>query len=173
MVSRWVRILRDTCTINQKTAGLAIAILNRQFPHLLPDDIVVWQRFLEHFGHLYSTFDYDVRVGQGRPAPDQPMEGIRKMALDLSQRRIDAVGHQPSGPTVIEITTGIGFKAIGQIQVYPRLYRERFGISGTINTLIVGAFLQDDILGPLKQLGLPWVTIDETNVPYQSGHLIT
>lgn len=149
-----------------------MALDNRQFPHLLPDDIEVWKRFLTHFGHLYDNFDYDVRVGKGRPQPEQELKGIRKMAVDLSQRRIDAIGNHQRGPTVIEITTGIGFKAIGQITVYPRLYRDKFGITGPIHSLIVGAFIQDDMLGPLKQTGIPWVAIDESNEPIQSGHLI-
>ncbi len=145
---------------------------NRLYPHLMPDDIDVWERFLDHFGDLYTHFDYDVRVGIGRPADAAEPTGIRKMALDLSQRRIDAVGHTPQASTVIEITTGIGFKAIGQIQVYPRLYRQTFNITIPIHSLIVGAFLQDDIEGPLVQLGIPWVAIDESNEPLQSGHLI-
>lgn len=145
---------------------------NRQFPHLLPDDIQVWERFLAHYGSLYTHFDYDVRVGTGRPQPEQPLEGIRKMAMDLSQRRIDAVGWDTRGPTIIEITTGIGFKATGQIQIYPTLWRQRFQYIGLIRTLIVGAFLQDDMPFPYLRLGIPWVTIDETNEPQQSGHLI-
>lgn len=149
-----------------------MGIDNRQFPHLMPDDIQVWKRFLHHFGHLFTHFDYDVRVGEGRPAPDQELPGIRKMAQDLSQRRIDAVAWDSRGPTIIEITTGIGFKATGQIAIYPRLWRDRFQYAGLIRTLIVGAFLQDDIRGPLIQMGTPWVVIDETNQPLQSGHLI-
>lgn len=150
-----------------------MATQNRLYPHLLPDDIAVWQRFLHHYGHLYTHFDYDVRVGRGRPQPQQELAGIRKMAIDLSQRRIDAVGHAANRVCIIEVTTGIGFKAIGQIQVYPKLYRDKFGVPPNIDVLIVGAFLQDDIHGPLKQLGIPWVTIDESNVPEQSGHLLT
>ena len=145
---------------------------NRLYPHLMPDDIVVWERFLDHFGDLYAHFDYDVRVGRGRPAPDTETAGIQKMATDLSQRRIDAVGHSLGHSTIIEITTGIGMTAIGQIQIYPRLYRNTFNITTGIRSLLVGSHLQDDIEGPLIELGLPWVCIDESNIPIQSGHLI-
>ena len=149
-----------------------MALENRQFPHLLPIDIEVWKRFLALFGHLYDFFDYDLRVGEGRPAPEGNHQVIQKMALDLSKRRIDAVGHSRPSTTIIEITTGIGFTAIGQIQVYPQLYRETFNVTGPLHTLIVGSHLQDDIAGPLRQLGIPWVTIDEENNVAQSGHLI-
>lgn len=149
-----------------------MGIKNRLYPHLMPDDIDVWERFLDHFGDLYTHFDYDVRVGHGRPANPAEPQGIRKMAMDLSQRRIDAVGHTLTHSTIIEITTGIGFKAIGQVQVYLRLYHHTFNITTGLNSLIVGAFLQDDIEGPLRLLGIPWVVIDETNKPRQSGHLI-
>lgn len=145
---------------------------NRLYPHLMPDDIQVWERFLDHFGDLYTHFDYDVRVGRGRAAPDTEPDGIQKMALDLSQRRIDAVGHTPTRSTIIELTTAIGMTAIGQIQIYPRLYREHFNITTGIDSLLVGAYLQDDIEGPLVQLGIPWVVIPESNEPRQSGHLI-
>ena len=149
-----------------------MALENRQFPHLLPDDIQVWKRFLAKFGHLYTHFDYDVRVGKGRFAPEGSHRVIKKMAIDLSKRRIDAVGWRDDKSTIIELTTGIGFTAIGQIQIYWRLYTDTFGLAHMPSQLLVGSRLEDDIAGPLKQLGIPWVTIDENNNVAQSGHLI-
>ena len=97
---------------------------------------------------------------------------IHEMALDLSKRRIDAVGHQTGETTVIEITTGIGFTAIGQIQIYPRLYVQTFGLYPAPKSLLVGSHLEDDMEDPLRQTGIPWVTINEDNLVATSGHLI-
>lgn len=149
-----------------------MAVENRQFPHLLPVDIEVWKRFLAKFGDLFSYFDYDVRVGEGRPAPEGNHRVIQKMALDLSKRRIDVVGYSGHLRTIIEVTTGIGFTAVGQIQVYPELYRATFTDHGPLRVLIVGSHLQDDIAAPLKELKIPWVTITEDNHVATSGHLI-
>ena len=149
-----------------------MALENRLYPHLLPVDIEVWKRFLAKFGDLWLWFDYDVRVGKGRPAPEGNHRVIQKMALDLSKRRIDAVGCNPNVHTIIEITTGIGFTAIGQIQIYPKLYADAFGSPIKLRSLIVGSHLEDDIEAPLRQTGIPWITISEDNLVATSGHLI-
>jgi len=149
-----------------------MALDNRQFPHLLPVDIEVWKRFLAKFGDLYTHFDYDIRVGEGRPAPEDNHRVIKKMALDLSKRRIDAVGWQPEGPTIIELTTGIGFTALGQIQIYPILYQRTFPSPKRVRVLLVGSHLEDDMEAALRQTGIPWVTITEDNHVATSGHLI-
>lgn len=122
---------------------------NLLYPHLLPDDIVVWEQFLKEHGQLFSPIDYDVRVGEGRPMPDLPTDNLKRMAVDLSQRRIDAVGHHGNTRTIIEITHTAGLKAIGQIMAYPELYRAKYPGSYQLKSLLVAGQLETDIRYPL------------------------
>lgn len=133
-----------------------MALKNRRFPHLLPPSIAVWERWLEQNPKRFDTIDYDVRVGVGRdPGADFP-ENIRQDAIDLSMRRIDAVGHSPTAITIIEITEAIGLKALGQIQAYPTLYAQTFQPTLPLKTLIVGNSLESDVLPALTKLQIPF-----------------
>lgn len=99
---------------------------NRLYPHLLPPDVPVWERYLASFGEDYETIDYDVRVGQGRPAGEEIPENLHGMALDLSRRRIDAVGVTADRIDLIEVTRIADLKAVGQLIAYPILYKQSF-----------------------------------------------
>lgn len=131
----------------------------RTYPHLLKDDIVLWERFLASPSNSYTDFEYDIRVGDGRdPGVDFP-RNIRKMALDLSQRRIDAIGRAPNSITIIEISTNAGLTQIGQLLAYPTLYRQTFHYTGTIHRLLVAQELQSDITEVLRAENLPFVIL--------------
>ena len=131
----------------------------RKFPHLLPDDIKVWERFLLRYGDEYTHFDYDVRVGYGRdpgPSYDQKM---RQMGVDLSQRRIDAVGHKVDHLDIIEITHSAGLTAVGQLLAYPVLYGHMFQPRVPLIPLLVCAEIQSDIERPLTDLHIPFTLV--------------
>lgn len=117
---------------------------NRQFPHLLPRDIEVWEAHLAAHPDDYQYIDYDVRVGRGRdPGPDYT-DAIRSHALDLSKRRIDAVGHAVDHIAIIEITTRAGLKALGQMAAYPVLYALTFKPTLPLRQVLVCAELGTD-----------------------------
>lgn len=137
---------------------------NHKYPHLLPRDVIVWERFLEDHRRSFNYFDYDIRVGEGRPAPSLPTAGLRKMATDLSQRRIDAVGHFDGTRTVIEITHTLGLKAIGQIQSYPILYRTKYPGDYKLNTLLVADVIESDMIQALLELQIPFWTPDRSHL---------
>jgi len=116
-----------------------------KYPHLLPDDIPVWERFLHDFGGQFYRFEYDIRVGQGTKPPDDLPDNIKLDAKLLSQRRIDAVGYTVAGIIVIEITRAAGLKAIGQLKTYPLLYRQTYDPPQSVKPLLVCESLRPDI----------------------------
>lgn len=136
-----------------------------RFPHLLPWDAAIWRAFLQRNGQNYQTFEYDVRVGNGRdPGPDFS-QNIRNMAIRLSQRRIDAVGFQPGTITLFEITGSIGMTALGQCHAYPILYRIANPGNYTLRTILVAAHLQDDIKPSLIARQIPYFLLPQVKPP--------
>jgi hypothetical protein len=131
----------------------------RKYPHLLKVDVPVWERFLDRYGRDYNHFEYDVRVGLGRDPGPEVGNTIRQMALDLSLRRIDAVGHRADGIHVIEITTSAGMTAVGQLSSYPTLYRDTFHPTKPITPLLVAEMLQSDIETALNAANIPFVLV--------------
>ena len=122
-----------------------MAKLNNLYPHLLPADIELWEDFLKLHGDQFLRFDYDVRVGNGREPDGDFPDNIRKMALDLSQRRIDVVGYTDSAIHIIEVTVSGGLKAIGQLEAYPILYTEKFNPTQKLAPLLVARVIEPDI----------------------------
>lgn len=135
---------------------------HRRFPHLLPQDAEVWKRFLTEHEHAYNYFEYDLRVGLGRDPGETFNANIRGMAIQLSQRRIDAVGFQTDIITIFEITTSAGLTALGQLQAYPLLYRRSFPTNSKIQILLIAEHLQDDIEHVLLDASIPFLLFPST-----------
>lgn len=130
-----------------------------KYPHLLSVDTAVWERFLNSDQNRFSHFDYDVRVGIGRdPGPDIE-DKYRQLGVDLSQRRIDAIGHTPIERCIIEITTIATLKAIGQMSAYPILYRQTYPHQLQQTRLLVCEILETDIKSALTGLHIPFIQI--------------
>jgi hypothetical protein len=116
-----------------------------RFPHLLPADCVLWQKFIDLHGGAYSQFIYDVRVGEGTdPGPEFP-DNIRYDAITLSQRRIDVIGFQANEITLFEVTTSAGLTALGQCMAYPKLYVTTYTPDRPVKMHLVTYQFQSDI----------------------------
>ena len=123
-----------------------------RYPHLLPIDANVWRQHHLAHGDKYTQLDYDVRVGEGRDPGSEYDTKIRHMALALSCRRIDVVGHSNSGLDIIEVTHSAGLKAIGQLISYPILYSLTYPTIRPIRPILVAGEIQTDILPVLTRL---------------------
>ena len=93
-----------------------------RYPHMLPGDRAVWDRYIEQHGEYFEGFDYDVHVGEGVGEISGYPDAIKKAALVLTQKRIDAVGYRGNEVWVIEIKPHAGLSAIGQVLAYEALY---------------------------------------------------
>lgn len=117
----------------------------REYPHLLSVDVPVWEAFLTTHAPDFTIIDYDVRVGEGRDPGEDFEQNIRGMALDLSKRRIDAVGHLPGEIWIMEITTVADMRAIGQLITYPGLYRMTYRPAFPLIPVLICAKLDQDL----------------------------
>jgi hypothetical protein len=122
-----------------------MAFKNRLYPHLLPDDIPVWERYLSVRGPQYDYIDYDVQVGFGSPSPPDISPEIEKARRHLTRRRIDAIGYTDQIITLIEVTRLADLKAIGQLVSYPLLYGITYRPRLPVRMLLVCEKLHTDI----------------------------
>lgn len=137
-----------------------MSILNRQFPHLLPEDITVWQAFLTAHPNRWTEIDYDVRIGPGVDPGPEHTTGLRKMGKELSQMRIDAVGHMQNAIEIIEITQLAGLKAIGQLMTYPIFFQADFNPKLTLAPLLVCTSLRPGIDLVLAELHIAHIIVN-------------
>ncbi len=131
----------------------------RHFPHLLPLDRELWIDFLDLPANVYDNYQYDVKVGNGRdPGPDFP-DHIRQMALNISRRRIDAIGFTGTTPTIIEISTNAGLTQLGQLMAYPCLYKIQTPDSPEPQRLLVAREIETDIKPVLKDQKIAFILV--------------
>lgn len=112
------------------------------------------QQFLDSLLVQYSHIDYDVHVGNGRDPGPGFDPTIREMAIQLSQRRIDAVAHRPGAIDIIEVTLNAGLTALGQLMIYPALYLKTFPTTVPILPVLITRKFSTDVLDAYKQQGI-------------------
>lgn len=126
-----------------------------RYPHMLGEDVAVWDRFIEAFPGRFDSVDYDWRVGDGADAPYDMDDPYERMAKMLSQKRIDVVGWRGEAPTIIEVKDRCGLSALGQIRGYRALFQRDFPDLGDPAILIVCARLSGDERAVLAAEGVP------------------
>ncbi len=136
-----------------------VTALNRQFPHLRPDEISVWLRFQQKFPGRFNSFSYDVRVGPGVKLGEENTEKIRKMALGLSQKRIDVVAQNQEGLTLVEISPNAGASSVGQLLVYQTLWIKEHPGEAPPNLLLVTGFERSDIREVAQDSGVELLVV--------------
>jgi hypothetical protein len=97
-----------------------------RYSHILEPDRTLFQLFIESNLYPYINLDFDVRVGNGRDPGPTFTDNIRRMAIHLSQRRIDCVAHTLSFIHIIEVTYSAGLTSLGQLIAYPQLYKASY-----------------------------------------------
>jgi hypothetical protein len=99
------------------------------FRHMMPRDIPVFATYVfSPEGQQYTSWEFDVLVGDPEdPGPFYPANK-RRQALYLGALKIDAVGWLFSTPTLIECKPDAGLSAIGQIEGYAKWYQLIFGV---------------------------------------------
>ena len=128
-----------------------MSILKTPYAHLLPEDSVVWARWLQRYGDLFQSVEYDIQVGKGRDPGAHHPANLRAMGIKLSRRRIDAVCFRPGEIHLVEITRIADLRCLGQVAAYPALYRETYQPRLQLKMAVVAEELGTDMQLPFRQ----------------------
>jgi hypothetical protein len=119
--------------------------LNRHYARLLDPDIALLLDFQsEHLG-AYISWTYDQRVGPGRDPGPETDPHIRKMALDLSRRRIDCIAEANDRIDLIEICQEATYRTVGQLPVYTDHFRSDFAPTKPVRQCILCRSIAADL----------------------------
>ena len=89
-----------------------------KYPAMNVDEVLVWREFLRLHQTEFDRFDYNTRIGSGTDPGPEFSENIRKMAVALSQLRLDAVGFRGEAATIFEVKRNAGPQNVGQLLTY-------------------------------------------------------
>jgi len=131
----------------------------RKYPHMIGEDKIIWNRFIEKFPDRFETVDYDWRVGKGQdPNPDWP-ENMKRMVTMLSQKRIDVIGWVGDSPTIIEVKKRVGLSTIGQVMGYRALIKREFKQFEHTKVLVICEIINSDDRYALLNQDIPVIVV--------------
>lgn len=108
-----------------------------RYPHMLPADVELWDRFLNEYGREFVGFRYDVHVGGAIEQASRWTGKVREMASWLASKRIDAVGYGPGVTVIFEVKPEAGVTAVGQLITYRMLFMEKYPVAGVVKCALV------------------------------------
>lgn len=125
-----------------------------KYPHMKPGDVAIWERFIKANPGYFETVDYDVNVGEGAPFDTtlNNLAGADVGALYL--KKIDVVGYNKNGITLIEVKPSAGLTALGQVNGYYELYLEHIKPTEKVSL----AVLTDVETPDIKNVAKKWDT---------------
>lgn len=136
-------------------AGRFVYGKRRRYPHMLGEDVAVWERFVGKFPGRFDSVDYDWRVGDGVAVDPEWDEAYVRMARMLSQKRIDVVGWNGGAATIVEVKDRAGLSALGQVEGYRILFVRDFPTLGTPGVLLVCGRISPDDAAVMVRSGIP------------------
>lgn len=125
-------------------AGRLPYVKRRFYPHMVGEEIMVWNRFVDQDPKRFETVDYDFRVGEGIPILPGEEENFARMAKMLSQKRIDVIGWVGDSPTIIEVKGRVGLSTLGQVLGYRTLFTKEFVNIPVPELMVVCEIISDD-----------------------------
>lgn len=96
------------------------------YPHMKPEDVAIWNRFIAAFPNYFQRCDYDVCVGEGRMPEGEHPEKYLLGWKTLTQKKIDVVAYRDNEIWLIEVKPRARANALGQIWMYDELYKDMF-----------------------------------------------
>jgi len=101
-------------------------VKRNSYPHMIGEDLIIWNRFIDRFPGRFDSVDYDWRVGQGMDLQESWEDTIKRMATMITQKRIDVLGWNGEIPTIIEVKKNVSISTLGQVLGYQILFVHDF-----------------------------------------------
>lgn len=96
------------------------------YPHMMPEDVAIWERFIEQFPDAYDSVEYDVKVGSVPEFVAGHDDPAMRAQAALYMRKIDVVGYKADQIDLIELKPNAGTSSLGQILGYKHLFIRDF-----------------------------------------------
>lgn len=131
-----------------------------QYPGMTYVETEITRAWLEQFGRGYDSIDFNVRLGEGTPAPAGSLPETERMALALSQKRADIVARRSDGLEILEVKVRAGLGALGQLQGYRILWLKNHPDERRIFLTVLARSCDADTKHVLDSAGVNLVCLD-------------
>lgn len=128
--------------------------IRRNYPHMIGEDTIVWERFIRKNPGYFDEVEYDVRVGAGMTMPDNWKESDKVWAQQLTQKRIDVVGFVGDSIILVEVKRRVDLATLGQVLGYKFLYERAENLVEKTKSIVIAALADVDDRDVLTHYGI-------------------
>lgn len=129
------------------------------YPHMMPYDVAIWEKFIEQFPDAYDFVSYDVKVGSLPDFDTTVSPDTGGKADDLYRRKIDVVGFKGDQIDIIEIGPNAGSNKLGQVVGYKTLYIKEYKPSVEPKAIVLTDALRPDMNFLAESMGVFMVVV--------------
>lgn len=130
------------------------------YSRLRPEDVIVWEKFIDANPSLSWEVDYDVKVGLGRETLPELQEKYAKDWRDLTRKRIDVVAWSRDEILLIELKGRAGLSAVGQVLGYSELWVDLHDAGRRVRPVLICLSTDPDTLRVANAAGLVVVQLE-------------
>jgi hypothetical protein len=134
-------------------------VKRRKYPHMIAEEVVIWERFVDLFPNRFDSVDYDFRIGVGQQMELDFPENYGRMVTMLTQHRIDVLGWVGEQPTIVEVKDRAILSTIGQMIGYRTLFVKDYNNLKIPNLLCVCGSISRDVITVFTDQQFPWVIV--------------
>ena len=131
-----------------------------KYPHMKPEDVAIWEMFIEQNPDFFNKVDYDVHVGEGAdflPTGEDTPDGRENR---LYQKKIDVVGYLDNTVFITEVKPHADFRGLGQLIGYAELYPRNHQTPRQIKKMLICRSVDKEMLGIYNKNGIAVVTVE-------------
>ena len=130
-----------------------------RYPHMLRPDYPVWERFLDTYAGRILKLYHDVHVGVGGTVPGNVDEAMARMYRAVTAKRLDALIEFRDEVWLVEVSTGPGLRAVGQLASYFALYTEDPKILKPTVPMLICDRLDPDLKTTLRLYSMQYLEV--------------
>lgn len=126
---------------------------------MLPPDVPLWHKFLDHYAGDFQRFYYNVRVGGPDMTNINASEAMKRMWYASVAKRIDAIGEKNDEIWIIEVASSPYLRAVGQCLSYKFLWEQDPKIDKPSKMILLCYFIDADLRHVLEHYQVSIITI--------------
>lgn len=130
-----------------------------KYPHMKPNDVAIWERFIEKYPTAYDTVQYDVAIGDIPAFMEQTSSPEGQAMRELYRLKIDVLGYRGDSIDLIEVKHEAGAASIGQLLGYVTLYKRDFEPVQFIQPVLLTNVLKPNMEFLTKQQGVLLIVV--------------
>lgn len=136
-------------------------VKQRKYAHMMPQDVRIWERFLDTNPIPSAMVAYDVHVGSIPALPPDAPDYLRKHVQAVYPKKIDLVIYFPTQTLVTEVKPFAGLTALGQALGYRHLFAQDFPFAPLPVACILTDMAQPDMPSLCRWHGITLIEVPQ------------